>query len=332
MDTIFEPATHQRNLGATQKMTLLSIVIPCYNEESVVSETLKRLLENCDRLPESVSYELLLVNDGSSDETLHQIKPFLNNPAIKLLNFSRNFGHQLAVSAGIDHARGDAVVLIDADLQDPPEVILEMVEKWQEGYDVVYGRRTLRKGETSFKRYSAKIFYRLLNRYSSVPIPLDTGDFRLMSRKVVNVIKDMPESDRFIRGMVSWAGFRQTALPYERAERFAGETKYPLRKMLRFATDGLLSFSTTPLQIAMGFGLICSALSLAGILLVVILRLFTDIWVEGWTAIMVAVLFLGGVQLISIGILGEYVGRIYVQTKKRPNYVVDRETSVNVFD
>lgn len=332
MDTIFESTTHKRNLGETSKMTLLSIVIPCYNEESVISETLKRLIENCDRLPESVSYELLLVNDGSSDKTLQQIKPFLNNPAVRLLNFSRNFGHQLAVSAGIDHARGDAVVLIDADLQDPPEVVLKMVEKWQEGYDVVYGRRTLRKGETSFKRYSAKIFYRLLNRYSSVPIPLDTGDFRLMSRKVVNVIKDMPESDRFIRGMVSWAGFRQTALPYERAERFAGETKYPLRKMLRFATDGLLSFSTTPLQIAMGFGLICSALSLAGILLVVVLRLFTDTWVEGWTAIMVAVLFLGGVQLISIGILGEYVGRIYVQTKKRPNYVVDRETSVNVFD
>lgn len=332
MDTIFKSATHQRNMGETQKMTLLSIVIPCYNEESVISETLKRLIENCDRLPEFISYELLLVNDGSSDKTLHQIKPFLNSPTVKLLNFSRNFGHQLAVSAGIDHARGDAVVLIDADLQDPPEVVLKMVEKWQEGYDVVYGRRTLRKGETSFKRYSAKMFYRLLNRYSSVPIPLDTGDFRLMSRKVVNVIKDMPESDRFIRGMVSWAGFRQTALPYERAERFAGETKYPLRKMLRFATDGLLSFSTTPLQIAMGFGLICSALSLAGILLVVVLRLFTDTWVEGWTAIMVAVLFLGGVQLISIGILGEYVGRIYVQTKKRPNYVVDRETSVNVFD
>lgn len=312
-------------------MSLLSIVVPCYNEELVIEETAKRLLETCGLLPDSLDYEIILVNDGSKDKTQSLGASLAdNNPHVKLVNFSRNFGHQLAVTAGIDYAKGDAVVLIDADLQDPPHVILEMVEKWQEGYDVVYGQRTLRKGETSFKRYSAKAFYRILNRYSSVPIPLDTGDFRLMSRKVVDVLKNMPESDRFIRGMVSWAGFKQMALPYERAERFAGETKYPLRKMLRFATDGLLSFSTTPLQIATAIGLICAALALLGIVLVIGLRLFTDVWVEGWTAIMVTLLFLGGVQLISIGILGEYIGRIYVQSKMRPNYVVDEDSSKNV--
>jgi dolichol-phosphate mannosyltransferase len=220
-------------------------------------------------------------------------------------------------------------VLIDADLQDPPEVIAQMVAKWREGFDVVYGTRTERPGESMFKRATAKGFYRLLNRLSDIPIPLDTGDFRLMSRRVVDTLRAMPEHDRFVRGMVSWVGFRQTALPYRRAERFAGETKYPLRRMLRFATDGLLSFSTKPLQLSIGLGLIASALAFAGIVYALAVRLFTDRWVEGWAGLFIAVLFLGGIQLITVGILGEYVGRIYHEVKRRPLYVVGQRVGLD---
>jgi dolichol-phosphate mannosyltransferase len=197
-----------------------------------------------------------------------------------------------------------------------------MIDKWRQGYDVVYGTRTDRPGESFFKRATARGFYRLLNRLSDVPIPLDTGDFRLMSRSVVDTLRSMPERDRFIRGMVSWVGFKQTALPYRRAKRFAGESKYPLSKMLRFATDGILSFSTKPLQMSVGLGVFSAMLSLSGIFYALGLRLFTNIWVEGWTALMIAVLFLGGVQLICVGILGEYIGRIYNEVKQRPLYVV----------
>jgi glycosyltransferase involved in cell wall biosynthesis len=301
----------------------LSVVIPCYNEEQVIGETVKRLGHFCAEAAD-LDIELIFVNDGSRDRTLELLKAHAAaDPRIKVISFARNFGHQIAVTAGIDAAHGDAVVLIDADLQDPPEVIHQMIAKWREGFDVVYGTRTDRPGESAFKRATARGFYRVLDRLSDVRIPLDTGDFRLMSRRVVETLRAMPERDRFVRGMVSWVGFRQTALQYRRAERFAGESKYPLRKMVRFATDGLLSFSTKPLQVSVGMGMACATLAMLGIVYALFLRFFTNIWVEGWTALMIAVLFIGGVQLISVGILGEYVGRIYGELKRRPLYVVE---------
>jgi polyisoprenyl-phosphate glycosyltransferase len=301
---------------------LLSIIIPCYNEEEVIGETLKRLRAFCSELID-LDVELLFIDDGSSDRTREILKTFAaEDHRIKIIGFARNFGHQISVTAGIDAANGEAVVIIDADLQDPPEVMHEMIAKWREGYDVVYGTRTERPGESAFKLATARGFYRLLNRLSDVPIPLDTGDFRLISRNVVDTLRAMPERDRFVRGMVSWVGFKQTALPYRRAERFAGQSKYPLRKMLRFATDGILSFSTKPLQASVAMGMCCAVLALFGICYALFFRMFTNTWVEGWTALMIAVLFIGGVQLLSVGILGEYVGRIYHEIKNRPLYVV----------
>lgn len=300
----------------------ISIVIPCYNEEEVLSETIKRLNLFCESL-QDLQVELIFVDDGSKDRTREILKNFSEKDnRVRVIGFSRNFGHQIAVTAGIDAANGDAVVLIDADLQDPPEVVHEMIDKWRAGYDVVYGTRTDRPGESPFKLATARGFYRLLNKLSDVPIPLDTGDFRLMSRPVVETLKAMPERDRFVRGMVSWVGFKQISLPYKRSERFAGVSKYPLRKMLRFATDGIMSFSTKPLQLSVGLGMACAILSFFGIGYALFLRIFTNIWVEGWTALMIAILFIGGVQLISVGILGEYVGRIYSEIKGRPLYVV----------
>jgi len=234
---------------------------------------------------------------------------------------ARNFGYQISTTAGIDAARGDAVVIMDADLQDPPELVVQMIGKWREGYDVVYGTRSARLGESPLRMLVTRWFYRLLNRISDVPIPLDTGDFRLMSRNVVNTLKAMPERDRFIRGMVSWIGFRQTAIPYRRAERFAGKSKFPWSNLFSFAFDGITSFSTVPLRICAALGLICASLALLGILYAVYIRLFTDTRVEGWAALMISVLFVGGVQLLSLGILGEYIGRIYNESKHRPLYV-----------
>jgi polyisoprenyl-phosphate glycosyltransferase len=301
---------------------LLSVIIPCYNEEEVIGETLKRLRAFSSELID-LDAEFIFVDDGSRDRTREILRTAAaEDRRIKVIGFARNFGHQISVTAGVDAANGDAVVIIDADLQDPPEVMHEMIAKWREGYDVVYGTRTERPGESAFKLATARGFYRLLNRLSDVPIPLDTGDFRLISRNVVDTLRAMPERDRFVRGMVSWVGFRQTALPYKRAERFAGESKYPLRKMVRFAIDGILSFSTKPLQVSVAMGMFCASLSLLGIGYALFSRLFTSTWVEGWTALMIAVLFIGGVQLISVGILGEYVGRIYHEIKNRPLYVV----------
>ena len=305
-----------------KNLPLLSVVIPCFNEEEVIGETIKRLRVFCAGLVD-LRVELIFVDDGSRDRTRELLRGYAaDDERIRIVGFARNFGHQIAVTAGIDAALGDAVVLIDADLQDPPEVVHEMVAKWREGYDVVYGTRTDRPGESAFKLATARAFYRLLNRLSDVPIPLDTGDFRLMSRPVVETLKAMPERDRFVRGMVSWVGFRQIALPYRRAERFAGESKYPLRKMLRFATDGILSFSIKPLQMSITLGLLAAVLAMSGVAYALFLRIFTSVWVEGWTALMIAVLFLGGVQLVCVGILGEYIGRIYNEVKRRPLYVV----------
>ncbi|MBT5222276.1 MAG: glycosyltransferase family 2 protein [Gammaproteobacteria bacterium] len=306
-----------------EPLALLSLVIPCFNEEQVIAETIRRMTHFCSELSD-LEAELIFIDDGSQDGTLSLLREYAaKDSRIKVICFARNFGHQIAVTAGMDAARGDAVVLIDADLQDPPEVIHQMIIKWREGYDVVYGTRTKRKGESFFKRSSARGFYRLLNQLSDTPIPLDTGDFRLMSRPIMDSLKAMPERDRFVRGMVSWVGFKQTAIAYERAERLAGKSKYPLHKMLRFASDGILSFSTKPLQISIALGMLAACIAMVGVFYAIGMRVFTDIWVEGWTALMIAILFLGGVQLICVGILGEYIGRIYNEVKQRPLYIVE---------
>lgn len=309
----------------TKANTLLSVVVPCFNEEAVLYETHRRLTNVLHELRD-IDYELIYVDDGSRDRTpaiLQQLQA--EDERARVVGFSRNFGHQTAVSAGIAHAAGDAVVLIDADLQDPPEIIPQFLACWRDGYHVAYGVRTDRPGETKFKVATAKAFYRLLNRVSETEIPLDTGDFRLMDRQVVDALQKMPERDRFVRGMVSWLGFRQVAVPYQRQARMAGESKYPLFKMLRFALDGITSFSVAPLKLAtwMGFGV--SGLAVIGILYALFNRLFTNNWITGWTAMFIAVLFLGGVQLLSLGIVGEYIGRIYGEVKRRPLYIVQEK-------
>lgn len=299
----------------------ISIVIPCFNEDESIQVTIDRLTLLKEEI-NGYDLELLFIDDGSTDNTVNIIDSNINKNGIKLVCFSRNFGHQIAVSAGIDLADGDAVVLIDADLQDPPEVIIEMIKIWNSGYDVVYGQRKERAGESYFKLLTAKYFYKSLNYLSNTAIPHDTGDFRLMDKKVIEVLRSMPEKDRFLRGMISWVGFNQIAIEYNRQPRFAGESKYPLRKMIKFALDGILSFSTKPLKISVGIGLICASISLLGILYAILMRVLTNNWVEGWTALMIAVLFIGGVQLVSVGILGEYIGRIYNEIKARPLYII----------
>jgi dolichol-phosphate mannosyltransferase len=302
---------------------IISIVIPCYNEELVVKETLQRLYSFCDQ-NKPFNFELIFVDDGSLDKTREiLVEASSNDIRVKVIGFARDFGHQVAVTAGIDASVGDAVVLIDADMQDPPEIISEMISKWKEGYDVVFGTRISRQGESIFKLLTATVFYRLLNGFSEVPIPLDTGDFRLMTRSVVECISAMPESDRFIRGMVSWVGFKQTSINYIRHERFAGVTKYPTRKMIKFALDGILSFSTKPLQLSVAMGFASSFLALVGIIYVISVRFLTSTWVPGWAGTIIATLFFGGVQLICMGILGSYIGRIYSEIKGRPLYVAD---------
>lgn len=301
---------------------LISVVIACYNEEDVLEATHARLMTALRRL-EPTEFELVYVNDGSRDSTLAILSRLQDQtPQVRVVGLARNFGHQMAVTAGIEHSRGDAVVIIDADLQDPPEVIADMVERWQEGYDVVYGLRTDREGESQFKLWTAKLFYRMIAGMSDTPIPLDTGDFRLMDRRVVEALLSMPERDRFIRGMVSWIGFRQIGVPYRREPRFAGETKYPLKRMLRFAIDGITSFSTTPLRLTTWFGFSLSALACVGILRALYVRLFTDTAVPGWAGTFIAILFFAGVQLLALGVMGEYIGRIYHEVKRRPLYVV----------
>jgi dolichol-phosphate mannosyltransferase len=305
----------------SEDVPFISVVVPCYNEEAVIETTHERLSGVLEK--EAVNFEVIYVDDGSQDRTLDLLYELHDQDSrVQVLSLSRNYGHQVAITAGTDYARGDAVVVIDADLQDPPEVIPRMIEKWRGGVDVVYGKRKQREGESAFKLWTAKIFYRFINWISRVDIPLDTGDFRLMDRRVVEAFLEMPERDRFVRGMVSWLGFEQEPVEYERAPRHAGETKYPLSEMVEFATDGILSFSTAPLKIATWAGFLASGFSVLGIIYALVLRLFTSIWVPGWTALFISILFLGGLQLISIGMIGEYVGRIYGETKRRPLYLI----------
>ncbi len=306
----------------------ISIVAPAYNEEEVLPEFYRRVREVMDSVGEP--WELILVNDGSRDNTLAVMRELHEkDPRVKIVSFSRNFGHQLAITAGLDYASGDAVVIIDADLQDPPEVIPELIAKWREGYDVVYAVRKERKGESWFKEWTAKFFYRLIYRITDVDIPKDTGDFRLMDRKVVEALRTMRERNRFMRGLSVWVGFKQTGVYYVREPRFAGETKYPFRKMLKFALDAITSFSYVPLQLATYTGFAIAGLSLVAVLVAVYLRLTTGRALLGQATTLVAVLFLGGIQLIFLGIIGEYLGRIYDEVKARPLYIVAETIGFN---
>lgn len=298
-----------------------SIIAPIFNEYENIPELYRRVSAVMDSTGEP--WELILVDDGSSDGSTERIRELAAQDArVRPVIFARNFGHQIAVTAGLDYSRGQAVVIIDADLQDPPETILELIKKWKEGYEVVYAVRTEREGETWFKLFTASMFYRLIYRITDVKIPLDTGDFRLIDRKVVDVMNAMREKHRFLRGMSAWIGFRQIGVEYKRAARHAGVTKYPFRKMLKLALNAITSFSYFPLQVATYFGFVSAGLAILAIPIVAVLRLAGSHFFEGQTTTLISVLFLGGVQLISLGILGEYVGRIYDEVKGRPLYVV----------
>lgn len=299
----------------------LSVVIPIWNEEQVIPVLYQRIVEVMSQA--GASWELICVNDGSQDRSLELLLALhAQDPRVKVIDFSRNFGHQIAITAGADFAEGDAVIVMDADLQDPPETVLRMIEKWREGYEVVFAVRTKREGETLFKLWTAKLFYRLLQRIADVDIPLDAGDFRLMDRRVVLAMRRLREKHRFMRGLSSWVGFKQLGIEYERAERYAGETKYPLRKMLRLAMNAITSFSFLPLHLATYMGFMLAGLSLLGIIVTIILRLSGNSAFFGQATTLVSVLFLGGIQLIFLGIIGEYLGRIYDEVKDRPLYLV----------
>ena len=304
-----------------------SVIVPIYNESGSIPELYRRISEVMSSAGDA--WELILVDDGSKDDSTEMIRELAEQDEhVRPVIFARNFGHQIAVTAGLDYSRGQAVVIIDADLQDPPEVILELIEKWREGYEVVYAVRAEREGESFFKLFTAKLFYRLINRVTSIDIPLDTGDFRLMDRKVVNVLNQMREHHRFLRGMSAWVGFKQIGVPYKRAARFAGETHYPLRKMLLLAFTAISGFSFFPLQLATFLGFFSAGISVLAIPIVVALRLAGSQAFFGQASTLIAVLFFGGVQLISLGILGEYIGRLYDEARGRPLYIV-REAPEN---
>lgn len=306
-----------------REKSLLSIVVPVFNEEESISETVRRLLELQKQLALELDVELVFVDDGSKDNSLSILRHLTEKSAsIKVISFSRNFGHQIAITAGIDLCVGDYVAVIDADLQDPPELIADMYRLAQTGFDVVYGKRRSRAGETAFKKITASAFYRILSFMCEIDIPPDTGDFRLMSRRVVDAFKQLRERHRFVRGMVPWVGFKSTLIEYDRAERYAGETKYPLRKMLSFAVNAILSFSKKPLTLAINLGFITM---LAGIMwgaYILYLKIFTDIPVPGLTAVLITVVVFSGVQILLIGIVGEYIARIFEEVKGRPLYLV----------
>ena len=313
------PVTVQRK--ATERARpVYSIVAPAINEEGALPHFYERVVAVMEQVGEP--FEVVLINDGSSDGTFRVMQALHErDPRVRVVDFSRNFGHQIAISAGLDYARGDAVIIIDSDLQDPPEVIPQLIARWKAGVEVVYAQRARRTGETRFKLLTAAAFYRLIARITSVEIPRDTGDFRLLDRRVVETLVTMREHHRFMRGLSAWVGFRQEAVSYDRHERFAGATKYPLRKMIRFALDAITAFSYAPLQLATSFGFILAALSLVGIVVAILVRVFGGA-IQGQGTTLIVVLFLGGIQLIFLGIIGEYLGRIYDEVRARPLYIV----------
>ncbi len=310
-------------------MKKVSFVIPMYYEEKVVEECYKRVKKVLNELTQYDS-EIIIVNDGSKDQTLPILENLAkNDKSLKVISFSRNFGHQAAVTAGLQYATGDAIVIIDADMQDPPELIKEMLELWEQGNEVIYGKRKVRKGESAFKLLTAKMFYQTLNALSDVEIPKDTGDFRLVDRKVVDTINQLPEHNKFLRGLFSWVGYKQIPFEYERQERFAGTTKYPLKKMLKLASDGIISFSTKPLKLVGTLGILSVLISFVLLVYAIISYIFklNDLS-AGWTSIMVAITFFAGIQLLSIWIIAEYIGRIYDESKRRPQYIIDKKINI----
>ncbi len=310
-------------MNSSQK--LISIVIPIYYEEKIIDEIVLRVLQAASILSQKYSYEIIFVNDGSQDRSLEKlISHHLKNPHIKIIDLSRNFGHQLAITAGIQYSRGDSVIVMDGDLQDPPEVILDFVAKWEEGFEVVYGVRKKRAGENHFKLWTAKLFYRLIAKLSEIKLPLDAGDFRLMDRKVVRELNRIHESNRYIRGLVMWVGFKHVGVPYERDRRYAGETKYTLHKMLKFALDGVTSFSDRPLFLSGYIAFIFSILAISGVGWVLYGYLtHRDSQVTGWASLMTVMFILGAVQLFSMAIMGQYIGRIYRECRERPLFIVN---------
>ena len=310
-------------------MKKVSVVIPMYYEEEVAEECYKRTNKVLENL-ENYEYEIIFVNDGSKDKTLEILENIASKDNnVKVVSFSRNFGHQAAVTAGLKYVTGDAILIIDSDMQDPPELLPEMLKLWEEGNEVIYAKRKVRKGESQFKLFTAKMFYKVLNGLSDVEIPKDTGDFRLVDRKVVDVVNIMPEHNKFLRGLFSWVGFKQTPFEYERQERFAGETKYPLKKMLKLAGDGIVGFSSKPLKIIGGLGVLLIAITFLFLICVLAINgVYPGKVSAGWSSLMIVMLFLSGVQLLSLYIIGEYISRIYDESKKRPQYIVDKKINV----
>ena len=301
--------------------TILSIIIPIYNEEKIIPELYQRLTNAAKEI--TSDYELIFINDGSKDRSiLELINLSQQDSKVYFINFSRNFGHQIAVTAGIDYCKGDAVVIIDGDLQDPPELIPEMYRKHQEGYEVVYAQREKRAGETYFKKITAQLFYRTLKKLTSVDIPLDTGDFRLIDRKIVEALKNMPEQNKFLRGQIAWLGFNQTSVVFNRDKRKHGKSGYPLSKMIKFALDGITGFSDKPLEYVSRLGFIISGLSFLIILYAIFSHFFLKQTITGWTSLIISSMFIGGVQMISIGIIGEYIARINKNILNRPLYLI----------
>ena len=308
----------------------ITIVVPMYNEEKVVEECYKKLKINLEKI-EKYDYEIIFINDGSRDKTLEILESKAqSDKKIKIISFSRNFGHQSAVSAGLQNVTGDVVIIIDADLQDPPELIPDMLKLWEQGNDIVYGKRIKREGENLFKLFSAKMFYKVLKSLSDVDIPADTGDFRLIDRKVVDIVNTFPEHNKFFRGLFSWVGYKQIPYEYERKERFAGKTKYPLRKMLKLASDGIISFSTKPLRLVGVFGLISILVSILLCIYAIISYIYRlNNLSAGWTSIMVAITFFSGIQMMISWMISEYIGRIYDETKGRPQYIIEKKINFN---
>ena len=300
----------------------ISAIIPSYNEQDNVGLMYERMTKTLSKI--SPDYEIIYINDCSKDQTLLRIKELAaKDTHVKYLSFSRNFGHQIAVSAGLDYCSGKAVVIIDGDLQDPPELIEQMYEKYKEGYKVVYARRTSREGETWFKKATAKIFYRLLASMTSIDIPVDVGDFRLIDQVIVKHLRNMPEKSKYIRGQISWIGYKQTFVNYHRDARIYGKTNYPLRKMLRLALDGITAFSDKPLKIASGLGIVAAIVSLLALVYALVAHFCFNSTITGWTSLILSVLFIGGVQLITIGIIGEYIARINNDVRNRPLYILE---------